>query len=155
MSFIVKLMAKCCGDWIHHKSGEKKYQCFFIFKVDTRLCVCRYFPFLFSPFIQPKATKHSPIFWFSKKIYFFKKAIDNSEIMSIISNVVAWHRTLDESDTAIIDAAVAELADAHVWGACGQPYGFKSHQPHQEKKKSLNATFSFCTTGNAAKTITT
>ena len=34
--------------------------------------------------------------------------------MSIISNVVAWHRILDESDTAIIDAAVAELADAHV-----------------------------------------
>ena len=32
-----------------------------------------------------------------------------------------------------IDATVAELADAHVWGACGRPYGFKSHQSHQKR----------------------
>ena len=27
--------------------------------------------------------------------------------------------------------SVAGLADAHVWGACGQPYGLKSHKSHQ------------------------
>ena len=90
MSFIVKLMAKCCGDWIHHKSGEKKYQCFFIFKVDTRLCVCRSFPFFVFTFYSTESDETLTDFLnFKKKFYFFEKAIDKSEIMSIISNVVA------------------------------------------------------------------
>lgn len=28
-----------------------------------------------------------------------------------------------------------EMADAHVSGTCGQPCGFKSHHPHQTRKK--------------------
>ena len=143
MSFIVKLMAKCCGDWMHHKSGEKKYQCFFIFKVDTRLCVCRSFRFCFHLLFNRKRINTHRFFEFQKKILFFRKSywqIRNYEYNIKCCRVTQNPRWKRHGN---IDAAVAELADAHVWGACGQPYGFKSHQPHQEKKKSRNATFSF------------
>ena len=35
----------------------------------------------------------------------------------------------------ILLAVVAEQADAYVWGAYGRPYGFKSHRPHQQKRR--------------------
>ena len=47
------------------------------------------FLFCFHLLFNRKRRDTHRFFDFQKKIYFFKKAIDNSEIMSIISNVVA------------------------------------------------------------------
>mgnify|MGYP004640218567 CR=1 len=44
------------------RAARRSTNVFFIFKVDTHFAYVVPFLFLFSPFIQPKAHKHSPIF---------------------------------------------------------------------------------------------
>ena len=71
------------------RAARRSTNVFFIFKVDTHFAYVVPFLFCFHPLFNRKRINTHRFFDFQKKIYFFKKAIDNSEIMSIISNVVA------------------------------------------------------------------
>ena len=76
MSFIVKLMAKCCGDWIHHKSGEKKYQCFFYFQSGHTALRMSFLSFFVFTFYSTESDETLTDFLiFKKKDIFSKKLL--------------------------------------------------------------------------------
>ena len=75
MSFIVKLMAKCCGDWIHHKSGEKKYQCFFYFQSGHTTLRMSFLSFFVFTFYSTESDETLTDFLIFKKKYIFSKKL--------------------------------------------------------------------------------
>ena len=58
--------------------------------------------------------------------------------LNILKNIINFIKSIDKKGIVWYNtfcwARVAESADAHVWGACGQPpYGFKSRLSHHSE----------------------
>ena len=67
---------------------------------------------------------------------------NKSQLFCEKNNQKIWHQTVIMLYYILL-AVVAEQADAYVWGAYGRPYGFKSHRPHQQKRRWKSSFFHF------------